>query len=403
MAGRIEADGANGSQDRMGVREWMALLGLTFSAFIFNTSEFIPIGLLTDIGSTFSIGEAQTGVMITVYAWAVTILSLPLMLLTSKVELKRLLLGVVAVFALGQAISVVAPTFTVLVAARLCVACAHSVFWAIAAPIAVRVVPASSKALALSMVATGTSVAMILGLPLGRVIGLALGWRMTFLSVAVAAAVVLVYLFALLPKLPVERPFTVSQLPTLLKNRMLVGVYLMVLLIATGYYVGYSYIEPFLLKVAGLGDSEVTMALTVFGAFGIVGSLLFARLYDGRRSPFVVAAVLGMVAALGLLLPVSGSLPAVVATCALWGLAATDFNLALQAEELACVSEEASAVAMSIYSGTFNLGIGLGTALGGVVTDGVGLPYIGFVGAAIVLVAELYCVVRFAPMMRADS
>lgn len=384
----------------MSVREWMGLLGLTFSAFIFNTSEFVPIGLLTDIGASFGMGDAQTGVMISAYAWAVALLSLPLMLLTSRLELKRLLLGVVAVFFAGQALAVVAASFAVLVVARLVVACAHAIFWSIAAPIAVRVVPERFKPLALSMVATGTSVAMILGLPLGRAIGLLAGWRSAFLCVAVAAAVVFFYLSALLPKLAVDKPFTLAQLPALLHNRVLMGIYLMILFISTGYYVGYSYIEPFMLKVAGLGEGEITGLLTVFGVAGIAGSLVFARAYDGHRMAFVRLTVLGMLASLALMLPAAASPVTVLGLCVVWGFFATAFNVALQAEELACISTEASAVAMSIYSGTFNLGIGTGTVLGGLVADGPGLAALGPVGAALIAVAFVYCVVRYVPMAR---
>lgn len=109
-------------------RQWMALAGLTFSAFILNTSEFMPIGLLTDISAGFSITEATCGLMITAYAWAVMLLSLPLMIAASRVEFKRLLLGVLMVFAAGQVFSAVAQTFSLLVLARIVVASAHAIF-----------------------------------------------------------------------------------------------------------------------------------------------------------------------------------------------------------------------------------------------------------------------------------
>lgn len=393
-----QVEGASKAHDAMTPRERLALLGLAFSAFIFGTSESIPIGLLTDIGASFSLDVSQAGVMITIYAWAVTLLSLPLMLLTSKLEMKRLLLGLVAIFCLGQTIAVIAPSFVVLVAARLCVACAHSVFWAIVTPVAVRVVPDRFKPLAISVVATGASLSMIVGLPLGRSIGLALGWRMAFLGLVVVAAVLFACLVAVLPKLPVTDPFTLAKLPGLLHNRMLMGIYLQVALIVTGTYVGYSYIEPFLLEVAGFPAGEVTGVLTLFGVFGIVGSFLFARLYDGHRGPFIKVSIVAMVASLALMLPAASSSASMIALCAMWGLAGTTYNVALQAEELACVPQDASAVAMAIYSGTFNLGIGVGSALGGVVVRGLGLVHVGAVGAAIIVLAVAYCVVRYAPM-----
>ena len=189
-------------EPEMSLKTWMALVGLTLSTFIFNTSEFIPIALLTDIGSDFGLTEAKAGMLISVYAWVVMILSMPLMLMTSKMEMRKLLLGVVAVFTSFQVMSYLSTSFGMLMVSRIGVACAHSIFWSIVSIIAVRIVPESHKPIALSMIVTGSSIAMILGLPLGRVIGLSVGWRITFLSIGAVALVVFLYLFTLLPKVP---------------------------------------------------------------------------------------------------------------------------------------------------------------------------------------------------------
>lgn len=125
---------------KMTLREWLPLIGMTISAFLVNTSEFMPIGLLTDISNEFHMMEAQAGVMITAYSWTVTLLSLPLMLLVCRIQPKKLLLGTLSVFAVCQVLSVISSGFTFLVLSRIGVACAHSIFWAIASPVAVRVV-----------------------------------------------------------------------------------------------------------------------------------------------------------------------------------------------------------------------------------------------------------------------
>lgn len=155
-------------QSKMTLKEWLPLLGITVSAFIFNTSEFMPIGLLTDIADSFHITEAHAGVLITVYSWIVMLLSLPLMLLLNKIDFKRLLLGTIALFGIFQMLSAFSASYEMLMISRIGVACTHSVFWSIASPAAVSVVSEKFRSLALSMVVTGTSIAMILGLPLGR-------------------------------------------------------------------------------------------------------------------------------------------------------------------------------------------------------------------------------------------
>ena len=205
-------------QDGITLRQWLPLIGLACCAFVFNTSEFMPIGLLTDIAASFSLTEAQAGIMISVYAWGVMLLSLPLMVFASRFEFKRMLLGVLAVFSLGQFLSAVAPTYPILVCARLVVACAHAVFWSVASIMASRLVDTRHGALAISMIATGSSIAQIFGLPIGRAIGLAVGWRMTFAVVGALSAAAVVYQAAVFPAMPVGERFTVKQLPELLKN-----------------------------------------------------------------------------------------------------------------------------------------------------------------------------------------
>mgnify|MGYP003371819636 CR=1 FL=1 len=145
---------AQTKQGGIALRQWLPLIGLACCAFVFNTSEFMPIGLLTDIAAAFSLTEAQAGIMISVYAWGVMLLSLPLMVFASRFEFKRMLLGVLAVFSLGQFLSAVAPTYPILVCARLVVACAHAVFWSVASIMASRLVDSRHGALAISMIAT---------------------------------------------------------------------------------------------------------------------------------------------------------------------------------------------------------------------------------------------------------
>ena len=259
-------------QDGISLRQWLPLIGLACCAFVFNTSEFMPIGLLTDIAASFSLTEAQAGIMISVYAWGVMLLSLPLMVFASRFEFKRMLLGVLAVFSLGQFLSAVAPTYPILVCARLVVACSHAVFWSVASIIASRLVDTRHGALAISMIATGSSIAQIFGLPLGRAIGLAVGWRMTFAVVGAFSAVAVVYQAAVFPVMPAGERFTVKQLPELLKNPFLIALYAVTVFMATGYYAGYSYIEPFLAQVAHVDAGAITMTLTAFGCSGLVGS-----------------------------------------------------------------------------------------------------------------------------------
>ncbi len=372
------------------MREWLSLIGMTVSAFVFNTSEFMPIGLLTDIGHEFFLTEAEAGIMITAYAWVVAIFSLPLMLAVSKIEYRKLLLGVIAVFGVGQALSCVVPNYPLLVAARLVVAASHCIFWSIAAPIASQLVTKEHRPLAISMIATGTAIAVIFGLPLGRLIGIYLGWRITFLCVAVITLIIFAYLWSVFPKLAVTKSFSLHQLPALFKNKALIGVYVLTFLYATSYYTGYSYIEPFLLQVAQLSDDIVTIVLTIFGAAGLIGSFLCSKFYNHFRFKFIRAIMCSIAISLLLLYPAAGSMYTVIALCVFWGIAVMAYNVVFQAEVIQAVGVSSSAVAMSMYSGIFNLGIGSGTWLGGMVVTYSSIAYIGDVGGALAVVAAIF-------------
>ena len=356
-------------QSKMTLKEWLPLLGITVSAFIFNTSEFMPIGLLTDM-----------------------LLSLPLMLLLNKIDFKRLLLGTIALFGIFQMLSAFSASYGMLMISRIGVACTHSVFWSIASPAAVSVVSEKFRSLALSMVVTGTSIAMILGLPLGRIIGLHMGWNMAFFCVGVIAFITTAYLIFVFPKVPGGESFSIKQMPEIFKNKTLMGIFLVTFLFATSYYTGYSYIEPFLQKVAGLSDNWVTTTLTIFGAAGLLGSFLFSHYYDKNKYLFVKLVMISVAAALLLLYPISKAHMAVVLLCAFWGMAVMAFNVTFQSEIITYAPAAASSVAMAIYSGIYNLGIGSGTWIGGSICTHLSISYIGIAGGMIAVVAALLCI-----------
>lgn len=372
------------------LRTWLPLVGLTCAAFIFNTSEFIPIGLLSDIAADFRTTEAHAGMLISVYAWIVMALSLPLMLLVSRVELRRLILCTLLFFVCFQALSALSSGYAMLMLSRAGVACTHAIFWSIVSPLAVRIVAEKHRQLALSMIVTGTSVAMIFGLPLGRMIGLQVGWRMTFACVGGFALLTLLYLWAVLPEVPSRGRFTLHKLPELLRNPLLTGFYLLSFAVATAYYTGYSYIEPFLKQVAGLAENRITETLMIFGGAGILGSAAFAKCYAKGPARFIGATIAALALCLLLLTPSTRFAPATVALCACWGMAVTAFNVALQDEIINHSAPDATAVSMSIFSGIFNLGIGCGTLLGGTVCTYGSLSGVGLAGGLLAFAAWLY-------------
>lgn len=376
---------------KLTLKEWLPLIGMTLAAFIFNTSEFMPIGLLTNISDTFSLTEAEAGIMITAYSWAVMILSLPLMIGISRFSYKPILLLTLGIFATGQILSGIATSFVILIIARLVIASAHAIFWSVASVIAVKLVDDNHRDFAMSTIVTGTSVAMIFGLPLGRVVGIYVGWRMTFILVGAVAIALLLFQSLVFPTLDKPEAFQISQLPSLFRNKSLVSVYVISFLFATAYYTAYSYIEPFMSSVASLSDSWITMSLSLFGVAGICGSVLFSKFYAKNRVNFVRIMTMNIAIVLFLLKPSSVSLVTLLIICAYWGLTSTAFNVACQSEVILHAGN-AGTVAMSIFSGIFNLGIGMGSFIGGQTVNILGISYVGYIGAVIGLIAGVYCI-----------
>lgn len=375
-------------------KQWMPLIGMTIAAFIFNTSEFMPIGLLTDIAQTFSITQTQAGIMITIYSWAVMLLSLPLMILASKYNYKKILLVTLFLFGLGQAISAISMNFPILIIGRLIVACAHAVFWSIASVIAVRLVNEDKREFAMSMIVTGTSVAMIAGLPLGRMIGLWIGWRITFLIVGIISIILLLFQTHYFPSLETTAAFSLNQLPTLLRNRQLITIYGISLLFASAYYTAYSYIEPFLSQVANLSNNTITLVLSLFGVAGIGGSILFSNFYNKNRKRFILASLFSLTLVLFLLKPSAASMITLLLICIVWGMSSTAFNVACQSETMLATDENTSSVAMSIFSGIFNLGIGLGSFIGGQTINLLNIQSIGYVAGIIAVLSIIFYIRR---------
>jgi DHA1 family L-arabinose/isopropyl-beta-D-thiogalactopyranoside export protein-like MFS transporter len=383
---------------------WLRVVLLAIAAFVFNTTEFVPVGLLSDIAADFSMKTADVGIMLTIYAWVVALLSLPLMLLTRNIE-RRLLLGVLfLIFIVSHVLSTVAWDFRSLMVSRVGIALSHAVFWSITASLAIRVAPAGKKTQALSMLATGTALAMVLGVPIGRVVGQYLGWRTTFGAIGLSALVLMIMLVRILPRLPSEHTGSLSSVPMLFRRPALVSMYLLVTLVVTAHYTAYSYIEPFMQTVAHSSGNFTTLLLLLFGSAGIVGSVLFSTLGNKFPSGLLIAAIALITLCMGLLIFAAVRPAAISTLCVVWGMAMMMIGLGMQVRVLS-LAPDATDVAMSLMSGIYNIGIGAGALLGNQVSLHLSMAEVGNVGGMIGLVALLWCVYIFRryPQLRSNG
>ncbi|WP_296185508.1 sugar transporter [uncultured Neisseria sp.] len=375
-------------------KQWVSVCALAVGAFIFNTTEYIPIALLSDIGQSFGKPATEVGMMITVYAWIVALLSLPLMLMTKNIERRKLLLMLFALFALFHALSFFSWNFNILLVSRIGIALTHAVFWSITASLAVRLAPAGKTNQALGLLSTGSVLAMVLGIPLGRVVGQYFGWQLSFLLIGVCAAGVMLVLAKNLPALPSQNTGSLSSLPSLFKRRNLMLLYAMTVLIITAHFTAYSYIEPFVLQVGGFKAEQVTIVLSLYGLAGFAASYLFGKWFAKSQRLFMLGAVAVILLSALLLLPFASFPYAVYALVFIWGVAIVIVSLGMVSKVLTFASD-ATDVANSIYSGLYNVGIGGGALLGHYVTVWFGLSNIGIAGALLAAAGLAVCGLLF--------
>lgn len=373
-------------------QQTIQILALAFAGFIFNTTEFMPVGLLTDIATEFEITPAHVGWMLTIYAWVVASISLPLIVLTRHIERKRLMIGIFIVFILSHMLSCWAWSFASLLTSRIGVAVAHALFWSMTANFAIRLVPPERKPFALSMIATGTSLAMILGVPLGRVIGQILSWRVAFGTIAMIACLILLILLRLLPSLPSTFRGSLRQIPTLFKNKLLLMLYVFTFLMFAAHFTTYSYIEPLLHSAGHFSENTTTWLLLLFGIAAITGSFSFSKLSNilGIKSRLFLFTSLQLMAIS--LFPSFLSMDTLLmGTIIVWGAARIMMVLSLQSTILS-LNENGGDFVMAVFSSIVNIGIGGGAFIGGRVINHFELTTIAYMSGLIGLFALIFLV-----------
>ena len=359
------------------------MIGLAFAAFVFNTSEFLPVGLLPDMAASLNESVSFMGLVITGYAWVVSIMSLPLALLTARFERKKLLLFLLGLFAICHFAVLWVDSFWSLYATRIGVALAHSIFWSIMNPLAARMAPAGKRATGLAAVMGGTIVATVLGVPLGTKMG-------HLFVIGAAAFLVLMLLWYVLPQCPSRSAGSLKSLPVILKRPALLQLYGVTMITMLGQFTAYSFISPILEHSAGMSGSDVVDVLLLFGLAGIIGTVLSSKTVDRYPSASLTVPLVVLSMSLFLLVPLCSSWLSLVPLLLLWGAAQTAICMALSASVLV-VASDAADVATSLYSGIFNIGIGGGAFVGSLVSQHFGFTPVAFVGGTFITISALFC------------
>ncbi|MDM7831733.1 MFS transporter [Cellulomonas edaphi] len=357
------------------------ITALALATFAAITTELVPVGLLPQISDDLEVTRSVAGLLVTVYALMVAALAVPLVLVTRRLPRKGLLLGTLAAYTLSNALVAGASTFAVVAAARAVGGIAHAVFFSVAIGYAARLVQPLFVGRALALVTAGASAGFVLGVPLTTALGAAVGWRASFLVLAVACASAMVLAAAYLPAIATSPPPAADEARRTNRARLAV-VSTTNALTYLGQYTVYTYISVLLLA-AGLSRGAVGPALLALGALGLLGTAYAASSLDRhprRATVSLLAAVAAGLLALGLVFP---SMAGVLVAAAVWS---AGFGGAASVFQTAAIRTDGASpdVVGALVNSTANIGIGGGAALGAWVLAGPGLDVLPYLGAALV-------------------
>lgn len=374
-------------------RSTFALLALAVSAFAIGTTEFISVGLLPLIAEDLNISVTTAGLTVSLYALGVTFGAPILTSVTSRVPRKTLLIWIMIIFILGNSIAAVATNIGVLLGARVISAFSHGVFMSIGSTIAADLVPENKRASAISIMFTGLTVATVTGVPFGTFIGQQMGWRMAFLVIVLIGVIALIANSILVPSdLRKGKLTKIKDQLKLITNGRLLLIFIITALGYGGTFVVFTYLAPLLQNITGLKEDTVAIILLIYGIAIAIGNMVGGKL--SNQNPikalfymFIIQAVILFILYFTIPYKVVGLIAIFfMGLMAFMNVPGLQVYVVMLAERYV---PSAVDVASAINIAAFNAGIALGSFLGGLVTNSIGIIHTTWIGALMVLAAVL--------------
>lgn len=372
----------------------LALLALTISAFAIGTTEFVIVGLVPTIAEQLAISLPSAGMLVSIYALGVAIGAPVLTALTGKLPRKQLLLALMVLFTAGNLLAWQAPGYATLVVARLLTGLAHGVFFSIGSTIATSLVPKEKAASAIAIMFGGLTVALVTGVPLGTFIGQHFGWRETFLAVSVLGVIALIASAILVPgNIPGRAPASLADQLKVLTHPRLLMIYAITALGYGGVFTAFTFLAPMMQNLAGFTPNAVSWILLGYGVAVAVGNIWGGKLADKHGAVSALKFIFAALAALLVVFQFTASIQyAALATVLVMGVFAFGNVPGLQVYVVQ-KAEEYTPAAVDVASGlniaAFNVGIAIGSVVGGQTVEHYGLAQTPWIGALIVVGALL--------------
>ncbi|AMN55122.1 arabinose transporter permease [Labrenzia sp. CP4] len=376
----------------------LALYALAAGAFGIGVTEFVIMGLLLEVSRDLGVSVAAAGMLISGYALGVVVGAPILTVFTATWNRKRVLIGLMVIFIIGNAACALAPSYDLLMAARILTALAHGTYFGVGSVFAASMVGKEKQASAIAIMFTGLTLANILGVPAGTWLGQQFSWRMTFWAVTLIGLAALAVLILLVPtdRSRAAQSGWRADLKAVSRASVLLG-FLTTVLGFAGVFTLFTYIAPLLTQVSGFADTAVSPILLIFGGGLVAGNLLGGKLADIRLK----TALIGSMAALALVLAVMSAAfenqTAAVVLTGLLGVAGFATVPPLQSWVLSKAVGAGESLASSLNIAAFNLGNALGAWAGGMaISRGPGLENLPLVAAGFPLLAIMVALASFA-------
>lgn len=374
---------------------------LAIAAFVIVTTEFLIVGLLPALAKDLSIPVAQAGQLVTLFALIVMLCGPFLTAWLANVDRKRLFMAILVLFAASNGLAAVASNVWVLALARVLPALALPVFWGTASDTASRIAGPGQSGRAVSQVYLGISAAMLFGIPLGTLASDALGWRGAFALLAVLSLAIAVVMYFSMANVQGEKGGRMADQAKILKNPFFVANVALSVLVFTAMFTGYTYLADMLEKSAGIAAGQVGWWLMGFGAVGLLGNWLGGQWVD--KKPLATTALFCLLLAVGMAasMALAGVRLGFALALGVWGIANTALYPVCQIRVMKAASG-AQALAGTINVSAANGGIALGAVLGGLSVSAWGPGHVGYVSAAIAVLAALVAplVAKLSPAAR---
>ena len=383
----------------------LPLIALFLAAFAFGTTEFVIAGVLPEVAEGLGVSIPSAGTLVSGYALGIAIGGPLLTLATPRVPRRTLLLGLVAVFTLGQVACALAPGFTSMLALRIAVAVAHGTYFGVAMVVATGLVSDERRGMAVALVLAGLTVSGIVGVPAGTAIGNLWGWRATFWAMTALGVVAAFAIALLIPatKIAAPRPASLGREIGVLGRQQVWTSLIVMLMLMLAQFVPYTYITPLLQTVTGLSAGTVPWVLLASGVGAMLGVFIGGKV-AGHRLMTALIAMLAMQAVVMAAMYVVAPYPVpMLLVVMVWGALNFSIGTAVQTRILRWTADAPNLASSLIPSG-FNVGIAIAAFVGATMLNA-GLPYrtLPLVGVAAMAVAVVAAVLSKTAERRSGS